>query len=64
VQDACTAALVQWPVDGLPTRPGAWLVSVARHKATDRIRREARRIEREIAAMRAAAAAGRGGGRR
>jgi RNA polymerase sigma-70 factor, ECF subfamily len=33
VQDACTAALVQWPVDGVPANPGGWLVAVARRRA-------------------------------
>jgi RNA polymerase sigma-70 factor, ECF subfamily len=56
VQDACTAALVQWPADGWPGHPGAWLAGVARHKAADRLRREARRAELEAAAAREAAA--------
>ena len=34
------AALEQWPRDGMPPRPGAWLMSTARHKAIDRARRE------------------------
>ncbi|HEX2565200.1 MAG TPA: sigma factor [Acidimicrobiales bacterium] len=33
VQDACTAALGQWPEEGVPADPRAWLVSVARNKA-------------------------------
>jgi RNA polymerase sigma-70 factor (ECF subfamily) len=52
VQDACAAALGQWPVDGVPSNPRAWLVSVARHKAFDRIRRESRRLDKEATAMR------------
>ncbi|MCU1488783.1 MAG: polymerase subunit sigma-24, partial [Acidimicrobiaceae bacterium] len=52
VQDACAAALAQWPVDGLPPNPGGWLVSVARHKLVDRLRRETRRGEKEAAAVR------------
>jgi RNA polymerase sigma-70 factor, ECF subfamily len=51
VQDACAAALAQWPVAGVPSDPRAWLVSVARHKALDRIRRESRRLDKERAAM-------------
>ena len=43
VQDACAAALAQWPAAGIPGNPRAWLISVARHKATDRLRRDSRR---------------------
>ena len=52
MQDACAAALAQWPAGGIPDLPRAWLVGVARHKATDRLRRESRRAEKEAAAMR------------
>jgi RNA polymerase sigma-70 factor, ECF subfamily len=52
VQDASAAALVQWPVEGVPANPRAWLVGVARHKALDRLRREARRVDKEAAAVR------------
>ena len=52
VQDACAAALVQWPTTGVPANPGAWMVSTARHKALDRMRREAQRPEKEAATMR------------
>ncbi|HEY7921402.1 MAG TPA: sigma-70 family RNA polymerase sigma factor [Streptosporangiaceae bacterium] len=52
VQDACAAALTQWPAAGTPEHPRAWLIGVARHKATDRLRRESRRAEKEAAAMR------------
>jgi RNA polymerase sigma-70 factor, ECF subfamily len=52
VQDACTAALEQWPVDGVPANPGGWLVAVARRRAVDRLRREAKRGDKEAAAMR------------
>jgi RNA polymerase sigma-70 factor (ECF subfamily) len=52
VQDACVAALVQWPIEGEPASQRAWLVGVARHKALDRIRREAQRSEKEAAALR------------
>jgi RNA polymerase sigma-70 factor (ECF subfamily) len=52
VQEACTAALIQWPAEGTPANPRAWLISVARHKATDRLRRESRRAEKEAAAAR------------
>jgi RNA polymerase sigma-70 factor (ECF subfamily) len=54
VQDACAAALAQWPADGLPASPRAWLIGTARHKALDRMRREHRRAGKEAEAMRAA----------
>jgi RNA polymerase sigma-70 factor (ECF subfamily) len=40
-QDAFAQALQRWPEDGIPSRPGAWLTTVARNRATDRLRREA-----------------------
>jgi RNA polymerase sigma-70 factor (ECF subfamily) len=40
VQDAFATALVRWPRDGLPSNPGAWIVTTARNRAIDRIRRE------------------------
>ncbi|CAN7560956.1 sigma-70 family RNA polymerase sigma factor [Terrabacter sp. LjRoot27] len=39
-QDAFVQALEQWPRDGIPTKPGAWLTSTARRRAIDRIRRD------------------------
>lgn len=42
LQDAFAAALQQWPVDGVPNNPRAWLVSTGRFKAIDHIRRRAR----------------------
>lgn len=41
LQDACIAALQQWPVDGVPRNPAAWLTGIARRKAIDRLRRDA-----------------------
>jgi RNA polymerase sigma-70 factor (ECF subfamily) len=40
-QEAFAAALATWPRDGVPRRPGAWLTTTARHRATDRLRRDA-----------------------
>lgn len=40
-QDAFTAAVQRWPQDGVPNRPGAWLTTVARNRALDRVRRHA-----------------------
>ena len=42
MQDAFAAALVQWPSEGTPANPRAWLVNVGRHKAIDRLRRHLR----------------------
>ncbi|TMG13289.1 MAG: RNA polymerase sigma factor [Chloroflexi bacterium] len=38
-QDALVAAVEQWPVEGVPDRPGAWLMGTAKHRAVDLIRR-------------------------
>ncbi|RSM61429.1 RNA polymerase subunit sigma-24 [Amycolatopsis sp. WAC 01376] len=38
--EAIEAALERWPVDGVPPRPGAWLMTTARRKAVDRLRRD------------------------
>jgi RNA polymerase sigma-70 factor, ECF subfamily len=51
VQEACAAALAQWPAAGIPASPRAWLVGVARHKALDHLRREAARQAKEVAAV-------------
>jgi RNA polymerase sigma-70 factor (ECF subfamily) len=56
LQEALAAAVVAWPRDGVPAKPRAWLVSTARHKAIDRMRRAAldRRKLAEMAAQDAA----------
>ena len=46
VQDAAIAALEHWTTDGFPDNPGAWLMTAARRKAVDRLRRHARYRER------------------
>ena len=46
-QEAIADALAQWPHHGVPDRPGAWLTTVARRRAIDRLRREGRRADRE-----------------
>ena len=38
-QDALVAALQQWPKDGIPRNPGAWLMQAAKHRAIDHLRR-------------------------
>jgi RNA polymerase sigma-70 factor (ECF subfamily) len=40
-QEAFAAALIAWARDGIPRRPGAWLTTTARNRATDRLRRDA-----------------------
>lgn len=51
VQEACAEALRAWPRDGLPDNPGGWLVTVARNRARDRLRRESIRPGKELAAV-------------
>jgi RNA polymerase sigma-70 factor (ECF subfamily) len=43
VADAFAAAVAEWPGRGVPARPGAWLTTVARRRAIDRLRKEATR---------------------
>jgi RNA polymerase sigma-70 factor, ECF subfamily len=52
-QEAFAAAVERWPRDGVPDKPGAWLTTTARHRAIDRLRREAVGAAklREVAAM-------------
>jgi RNA polymerase sigma factor (sigma-70 family) len=51
-QDALVAALEQWPSQGIPTNPGAWLMGTAKHRAIDHLRRGKRVEEKhhEVAA--------------
>lgn len=51
VQDAVEQALRRWPRDGVPDNPGAWLTTVARRRALDVLRREARRSTKEADAV-------------
>src|SRR5882762_9183144 len=53
VQDAFAAAIARWPVEGTPDEPRGWLVSVARNKAVDVIRRRVK-LREIITADRAA----------
>ena len=39
-QDALVVALADWPVNGIPVKPGAWLMAVAKRRGIDRLRRE------------------------
>jgi RNA polymerase sigma-70 factor (ECF subfamily) len=47
LQEAFAAALEQWPGEGVPRNPGAWLVSTARHKAIDGMRRQKKLAARQ-----------------
>ena len=51
MQDAAVAALERWPRDGVPDDPRAWLTVVARNRALDRLRREAKRSGKEATTM-------------
>ena len=42
VQEALLEAVEHWPKDGIPDKPGAWLLTTARRKAVDQFRRQAR----------------------
>src|SRR5579859_3992523 len=49
-QEALVAALEQWPTDGVPDNPGAWLMATAKHRAIDALRRRTR-YERKLAEL-------------
>lgn len=51
VQDAFVEAVRRWPADGLPPSPAGWLITTARNRAVDRLRREATRDERHRQAL-------------
>jgi RNA polymerase sigma factor (sigma-70 family) len=46
-QDAMLQALESWPADGVPERPGAWLMQVAKHRALDHLRHNSMRAGKE-----------------
>ena len=52
VQEALAAAVERWPRDGTPDRPGAWLMTTARNKALDSLRRERTQATAREAALR------------
>lgn len=45
--EAFATAVERWPVDGVPPNPGAWITTTAHRKAIDRLRREARRDDKQ-----------------
>src|SRR5713101_4348096 len=55
LQDALVNALERWEIDGVPRSPGAWLMTVARRRAIDRLRRAAT-LERNAASLNTLAA--------
>src|SRR5436190_14096924 len=46
-QDALVAALEQWPEQGVPRNPGAWLMATAKHRAIDQLRRRTRLTQKQ-----------------
>jgi RNA polymerase sigma-70 factor (ECF subfamily) len=52
VQEAFAVAAERWPETGVPPNPGGWIVTTARNKALDRLRRESTRFGRETEAVR------------
>jgi RNA polymerase sigma-70 factor (ECF subfamily) len=52
VQEALATAVARWPRDGTPDRPGAWLMTTARNKALDALRRERTQATAREAALR------------
>jgi RNA polymerase sigma-70 factor (ECF subfamily) len=46
VQDAFAVALERWPERGIPDNPGAWIVTTAKNRAIDRLRRDKRLVEK------------------
>jgi RNA polymerase sigma-70 factor (ECF subfamily) len=51
VQDAFATALARWPHSGVPPAPAGWIITTARNRAIDKLRREASRDARQQAAM-------------
>jgi predicted RNA polymerase sigma factor len=50
VQDAFAAAIEKWPAAGLPPSPAGWIITTARNRAIDRLRREASRAHKQAQA--------------
>lgn len=56
VQEAFTLAVRHWPATGLPPSPAGWIITTARNRATDRLRREAGRGDKQLTAAQLQAA--------
>ncbi len=54
VQDAFTVAVERWPSSGVPPSPAGWIITTARNRAINRVRREASRDDRQAEAARLA----------
>src|SRR5690606_60400 len=52
VGEAVALAAERWPQTGVPPNPGGWITTTARNRAIDRLRREATRTDRYVAAQR------------
>ena len=52
VQEAFVRAVERWPVEGVPPSPAGWIITTARNRAVDRLRRESSREERHAEAVR------------
>jgi RNA polymerase sigma-70 factor (ECF subfamily) len=52
VQEAFAIAVERWPERGLPANPGGWILTTARRRAIDRLRRESTRHDRQVHAVR------------
>ena len=52
VQDAFVRALEKWPADGVPPSPAGWIITTAKHRGLDRVRRESSRDDRQAEATR------------
>jgi RNA polymerase sigma-70 factor (ECF subfamily) len=50
LQEAFAVAAVRWPADGIPPSPAGWIITTARHRIIDRLRREASRDDRQAQA--------------
>lgn len=52
VQDAFAVAIERWPVDGVPPSPAGWIITTARRRGLDRVRRESSRDRRQVESVR------------
>ena len=51
VADAFAVAVARWPAEGVPPSPPGWIITTARNRAIDRLRRESTRVERHAQAL-------------